>query len=62
MHYTYNISAYKLIVTLPGNIQVPYKWLQLLNRLPCLRGIAREGTVHVAAYFPPGWEYLRGNY
>ena len=38
-------------MTLPGNILVPYKWLQLLDRLPRLRGIAREGTVHVVAYF-----------
>ena len=51
MHYTYNIDVNELIVTLPGNILVPYKWLQLLNRLPHLREIAQEGTVHVAAYF-----------
>ena len=62
MHCTYNISTYELIVTLPGNIQVPYKWLQLLDRLPCLRGIAWKDTLHVAAYFPPGWEYLCGHY
>ena len=62
MHYTYNIGTYKLIVTLPSNIQVLYKWLQLLDRFPHLKGIAREDTVHVAACFPPGWEYLRGHY
>ena len=62
MHFTYNISIYELIVTLPGNILVPYKWLQLLDWLPHLRGIAREGTVHVVAYFPPAQEYLGGHY
>ena len=61
MHYTYNISVYELIVTLPSNILVPYRWLQLLDRLPHLRGIAREGTVHVAAYFPPAREYVCGH-
>ena len=62
MHYTYNICAYELIVTLPGNIQALYKLLQLLDRLPHLTGIAREDTVRVAACFPPGWEYLNDHY
>ena len=62
MHYTYNIDVYELIVTLPDNILVHYKWLQLLNRLPHPRGIAQEDTVHVAAYFPPTREYLHGHY
>ena len=62
MHYTYNISIYELIVTLPDNILVPYKWLQLPDRLPHLTGIAQEGTVYVVAYFPPAREYLCGHY
>ena len=49
MHYTYNISTYELIVTLPGNTQALYKLLQFLDRLPDLTGIAREDTVRVAA-------------
>ena len=62
MHYTYNISTYELIVTLPGSIQVLYKLLQLLDQLPHLKVIAQEDTVHAAACFPPSREYLHGHY
>ena len=62
MHYTYNIGAYELIVTLPGSIQVLCKSLQLLNQLPHLKVIAQEDTVHAAVCFPPSQEYLHGHY
>ena len=62
MHDTYNIGTYVLIVTLPGNIQVLCKSLQLLNQLPHLKVIAQEDTIHAVVCFPPGRECLRGHY
>ena len=58
MHYTCNIGAYDIHATLPSNIQVLYKSLQLLNRLLHRKVIALEDVVPAVVCFPPSWEFV----
>ena len=58
MRYTLNNDAYDKDVTLPGSIQVPCKWLQLLSLPLHQRVIGREDAVFAAVCLPPSREFV----
>ena len=59
MHYTYNIGAYGIHVTLPGSIQVLCKLRQLLDWLPHQKVTAQEYVFPVTVCLAPIWEFVR---
>ena len=59
MRYTYNIGAYGIHVTLPGNIQVLCKSRQLLDRLPRRKVTAQEYVFPVMVSLAPIQAFVR---
>ena len=57
-HYTCNNTAYDVNVTLPGNVQVLCKSMQLLDRLLHRKVIARVNAVVAMVCLAPTREFV----
>ena len=59
MCYTLSSDAYDIYVTLPGNIHLVYKSLQLLDPLLHLKVSAQVNAVVALVCLPPTREFVR---
>ena len=58
MRYTLNSDTYGINVTLPGNIHLAYKSLQLLDPLLRQKVSAQAYAVVALVCLPPTWEFV----